>query len=231
MMNSLRPALLLVLALSAAGIAQARDPARDDGRVRDIDKVNGSIAAEAGQRYGDLSTVNGGIDLGRGATVEDVETVNGGIEAGDEVSARSVSTVNGGIRFGQRAQVDGDVETVNGGIFFDRGSSVRRGVSTVNGGIGLVDTDLGGGIETVNGDITVGVGSHVKGGIHVEKPNGTIRWGKQKVPRIVIGPNAVVEGNLVFEREVRLYVHQSARIGNVSGATAQRYSSATPPQD
>ena len=221
--------LLFTVLLAAAGVAQAHD----EQRIRDIDKVNGSITAEAGQFYGDLSTVNGGIDLQRGAQVEDVETVNGGIEAGDEVVARSVSTVNGGIRFGQRAQVDGDVETVNGGIFFDRGSTVRRGVSTVNGGIGLVDTDLGGGIETVNGDITVGVGSHVKGGIRVEKPTGNwgLRMGKPKVPRIVIGPNAVVEGNLVFEREVTLHVHQSARIGNVSGATAQRYSTATPPQD
>ena len=221
--------LLFTVLLAAAGVAQAHD----EQRIRDIDKVNGSITAEAGQFYGDLSTVNVGIDLQRGAKVEDVETVNGGIEAGDEVVARSVSTVNGGIRFGQRAQVDGDVETVNGGIFFDRGSNVRRGVSTVNGGIGLVDTDLGGGIETVNGDITVGVGSHVKGGIRVEKPTGNwgLRMGKPKVPRIVIGPNAVVEGNLVFEREVTLHVHQSARIGNVSGATAQRYSTATPPQD
>ena len=221
--------LLFTVLLAAAGVAQAHD----EQRIRDIDKVNGSITATAGQFYGDLSTVNGGIDLQRGAKVEDVETVNGGIEAGDEVVARSVSTVNGGIRFGQRAQVDGDVETVNGGIFFDRGSNVRRGVSTVNGGIGLVDTDLGGGIETVNGDITVGVGSHVKGGIRVEKPTGNwgLRMGKPKVPRIVIGPNAVVEGNLVFEREVTLHVHQSARIGNVSGATAQRYSTATPPQD
>ena len=221
--------LLFTVLLAAAGVAQAHD----EQRIRDIDKVNGSITAEAGQFYGDLSTVNGGIDLQRGAKVEDVETVNGGIEAGDEVVARSVSTVNGGIRFGQRAQVDGDVETVNGGIFFDRGSNVRRGVSTVNGGIGLVDTDLGGGIETVNGDITVGVGSHVKGGIRVEKPTGNwgLRMGKPKMPRIVIGPNAVVEGNLVFEREVTLHVHQSARIGNVSGATAQRYSTATPPQD
>ena len=219
-----------LLAASTAAVAHGHD---QHGPGRSIDKVNGSITAAAGQRYGDLSTVNGGIDLERGARVEDVEIVNGGIEAGDEVSARSVSTVNGGIRFGQRAQVDGDVETVNGGIFLDRGSNVRRGVSTVNGGIGLVDTDLGGGIETVNGDITVGVGSHVKGGIHVEKPNGNwgLRMGKPKVPKIVIGPNAVVEGNLVFEREVTLYVHQSARIGSVSGATAQRYDGATPPKD
>ncbi|RZA18767.1 MAG: hypothetical protein EOP93_10400 [Lysobacteraceae bacterium] len=220
--------LLFTILLAAAGAAQAHD-----GPGRDIDKVNGSITAEAGQAYGDLSTVNGAISLGRGAKVEDVETVNGGIEAGDDVSTRSVSTVNGGIRFGQRARIDGGVETVNGGIFIDRGGNVSRGVETVNGAIGLVDTDLGGGIETVNGDVSVGVGSHVKGGIHVEKPgkNIGIRWGKPKVPRIVVGPNAVVEGNLVFEREVTLYVHQSARIGSVSGATAQRYTTATPPND
>ena len=225
--------LLFTVLLAATGLAHAHDHASADGRGRDIDKVNGGITAEAGQSYGDLSTVNGGIDLEMGAKVEDVETVNGGIDAEDDVSARSVSTVNGGIHFGQRARIDGDVETVNGGIFIDRGGNLRRGVSTVNGGIGLIDTDLGGGIETVNGDVTVGVGSHVKGGIRVEKPSKSwgVRWGKPKVPRIVIGANAVVEGNLVFERDVKLYVHESARIGAVSGATAQRYNSATPPKD
>ena len=183
----------VLLAASAGAMAHDHD---DHGPGHSIDKVNGSITAQAGQSYGDLSTVNGGIDLQRGAKVE-------------------------------------DVETVNGGIFFDRGSNVRRGVSTVNGGIGLVDTDLDGGIETVNGDVTVGVGSHVKGGIRVEKPTGNWgpRMGKPKVPRIVIGPNAVVEGSLVFEREVTLHVHQSARIGKVSGASVRPYTTATPPRD
>lgn len=51
------------------------------------------------------------------------------------------------------------------------------------------------------------------------------------MPRVVIGPNAVVEGALVFEREVNLYVHQRARVGAVSGATALRYNSASPPKD
>lgn len=225
--------LLLTVLLATTGLAHAHDHPAGDGPGRDIDKVNGGITAEAGQTYGDLSTVNGGIDLESGAKVEDVETVNGGIEAGDDVGARSVATVNGGIRFGQRARIEGAVETVNGGIFIDRGGNVRRDIATVNGAIGLVDTDLGGGIETVNGDITVGVGSHVRGGIHVEKPgkNWGIRWGKPKVPRIVIGANTVVEGRLLFERDVKLYVHESARIGSVSGATAQRYSTAAPPKD
>lgn len=225
--------LLFSVLLATAGIAQAHDSAHADGRGRSIDRVNGGITAQAGQAYGDLSTVNGGIDLERGTKVGDVEAVNGGIDAGDDVSARSVATVNGGIHFGQRARIDGGVETVNGGIFIDRGGNVRRDVSTVNGAIGLVDTDLGGGIETVNGNVTVGAGSHVKGGIHFEKPSGKwgTRWGKPKLPRVVIGPDAVVEGDLVFEREVTLYVHQSARIGNVSGATARRYNTPAPPKD
>ena len=51
--------LLFTVLLATAGVAQAHD----EQRIRDIDKVNGSITAEAGQFYGDLSTVNGGIDL------------------------------------------------------------------------------------------------------------------------------------------------------------------------
>ena len=216
-------ALATVLCAGAAGPAFAQ---------QDVDKVNGSITAEAGQRYGDLETVNGSIRLEDGATVDEASTVNGAIEGGDNVTARSVETVNGAIKFGRKAKIDGSVETVNGGVFLDRGSVVRDGVSNVNGGIGLVGTVVGGDIETVMADITVGADSHVKGRIHVEKPNNHgFNWSlrHREPPRIVIGPNAVVDGPLVFEREVELYVHDSARIGKVTGATAQRYSGATPP--
>jgi DUF4097 and DUF4098 domain-containing protein YvlB len=226
--------LLFVALFALSGtVAAHHDPSAQD-RGHDIDKVNSSITAEAGQAYGDLSTVNGGIRIEEGARVDEAETVNGSIRADDGVRSGSLSTVNGSIHVGERAQVDGKIETVNGGIFVDRGGKVARGIETVNGAIGMVDTDLGGGIETVNGDITVGVGSHVKGGIHIEKPNqgwGGFRMGKQKIPRIVIGPDAVVEGPLVFEREVKLYVHSSARIGSVRGATAVRFEGATPPRD
>ena len=84
--------LLFVALLAFSSVAPAYD---HEGPGRDIDKVNGSITASAGETYGDLSTVNGGIDLERGARVRDVETVNGGIEAADDVGAHSVSTVNG----------------------------------------------------------------------------------------------------------------------------------------
>jgi DUF4097 and DUF4098 domain-containing protein YvlB len=220
---------VLALAMATVLCAGAAAPAYAQ---QDIDKVNGSITAEAGQRYGDLETVNGGIRIEDGATVDEASTVNGGIQGGDDVSARSLEAVNGGIKFGRNAKIAGSVETVNGGIYFDRGSVVRDGVSNVNGGIGLVGTEVGGDVETVAGDITIGADSHVKGRIHVEKPNNHgfgFNWKKKEPPRIVIGPNAVVDGPLVFERDVELYVHDSARIGRVSGATAKRYSGATPP--
>lgn len=223
---------LLCTVLVAASAAAFASPQANDTR-RDISKVNGGITAEAGRAYGDLDTVNGGIQLDRGASAGEVETVNGGITAGDGVTASEASTVNGGIRFGRDGRISGNLETVNGGIFIDRGSRVGGDVSTVNGAIGLVGTAVEGGIETVNGDVTVGADSRVARGIRVEKPKGNfgLNFGKHKIPRVVIGPNAVVDGPLVFEREVKLYVHASARIGSVSGATAVRYDGATPPKD
>jgi len=69
----------------------------------------------------------------------------------------------------------------------------------------------------------------VRRGILVEKPRG-ISFGRLRVPRIVIGPNAVVEGELRFEREVELFVHPKARIGKVVGATARSYTDTLPPR-
>ena len=224
-MTRTRLAIALAALVLAAGPAFAQES---------IDKVNGSITAETGTRYRDLETVNGSIRLEDRAVLEDASTVNGSIKGGDGVQARSLETVNGGIRLGERAKVSGGVETVNGSIFVDRASTVGGDLSTVNGAIGIVDTDLGGDIETVRGDITVGIGSHVKGGIHVEKPNGngwSFGLGKQDPPRIVIGPDAVVDGPLVFEHEVVLYVHASARVGKVTGATAIPFSTPTPPEN
>ena len=53
----------------------------------------------------------------------------------------------------------------------------------------------------------------------------------KRKPRIIIGPNAVVDGELVLEREVTLYVHKTARIGAVTGATAQSFDTPTAPAE
>ena len=179
----------------------------------------------------DVSKVNGSIHLAAGVQARDVETVNGSIHADENVQARGMQTVNGAIRGGRRLLLGGDIETVNGGIFIDHGSRIDGGVETVNGSIGLVGTEVGQDVETINGDITIGIGSHVKGAVKVKKPSFSLSLTPPRKPRIVIGPQAVVDGPLVFEREVTLYVHGTARIGTVSGASAQRFDSNVAPRE
>lgn len=213
----------------------------------DISKVNTSIRVEAGQVAGDVGTVNGSIHVEDGATTEDVETVNGSINIGDRARVAKVDTVNGGIRIGEATHAT-SVETVNGTLKLGPGANVAEGVSAVNGSIvlgkaaevgGRLETVNGkmtleaahvaGGLETTNGDIEVGAGSRVEGGILVEKPRGN-NWfgGKRRPPTVVIGPDAVVEGELKFEQPVHLYVSDRARIGPVSGASAVRFSGERP---
>ena len=144
----------------------------------------------------------------------DADTVNGSISVGDKATRRCA-----GNRQRRHPRSASDVTRRRRRRNRQR-QHLRRprrqrdggDVDTVNGAIGLVDTELGGGIETVNGDITVGVGSHVQRR-HPRREAATawISIGAQAaIPRIVIGPNAVVDGPLVFEREVELYVHQHA---------------------
>ena len=198
---------------------------------RDIDKVNGSITVEAGERYGNLETVNGSIKVGAGSRIAGAETVNGSIKVESNVQAGGLSTVNGSIRVADNVQMNDSVSTVNGSIFIDRGGNVRGDIETVNGAVGLVDTDVSGDIEKVNGDLTVGIGSHVRGGIHYEKPSRMLISVKKRDPRVIIGPDARVDGPLVFERTVKLYVHSSAKIGPVTGATAVAYEGAHAPKE
>jgi len=208
---TLATALSLVLAFGASA------------RGIDVDKVNGSIHIENDQQAGDLSTVNGSIRVDTGGSATKVSTVNGGIELGDRVAVDAVETVNGGIDLGQGARVARTVEAVNGHIALAQGAEITGKASNVNGRITLDAAHVGGGIETISGDIEVGANSRVEGGILVEKPHG-FSWGKNKNPRIVIGPHAVVDGTLDFRREVDLYVSDSAKVGTITGATANKFS-------
>jgi hypothetical protein len=228
----MRRAALFALALPftlAVSAAQAHDHGNHGDDDGDISKVNGGITAEAGGHYRDLETVNGGITLRSKSVAEDVETVNGGIDIEDDVQVRSVSTVNGGIDAGQRLRVDDGMETVNGGVYLNFNSRVGKDVETVNGGITVKQSEVGGQIHTVQGDITVGAKSVVHGGLWVEKPHG-MSWGRHRTPRIVIGPDAVVQGTLRFDREVELFVHPTAKIGTVIGAKAQTWTDTLPPR-
>jgi DUF4097 and DUF4098 domain-containing protein YvlB len=195
--------------------------------------VNGSIRVRAGEKKDDLSTVNGSIRIEDNAVVAGAETVNGAISIGAHATAGSAHTVNGSITLGEAASVQHTISAVNGTLTLNAGADTAGAATNVNGKIVLQAAHIGGGISTVNGDIDIGANSRVEGGIVVQKEHDTfwfLHWGTSSTPRIVIGPGAVVQGNLRFERQVQLYVSDQASIGPVSGATAIKYSGAKPPQ-
>jgi DUF4097 and DUF4098 domain-containing protein YvlB len=216
-----RQFVFLIAALIGSGAALAHS---------DVSKINGTVEVSAGERTGDVSTVNGAVHIGDGATVDKAGTVNGSIQMGDNATANELDTVNGSIAMGRKSRVSGTVETVNGGIRLAPEAEVGGHLSNVNGMIELDAAHAARGLETVGGDITVGANSRVEGGIVVKKPNGG--WfsshNNNRVPRIVIGPGAVVQGTMDFEHEVELHVSDRATVGTINGARAIKFSGDRP---
>ena len=178
--------------------------------------VNGKISVGAGATVtGDVTSVNGSIRIDEGATVADAETVNGGLRVADKVRSQSLSTVNGSIKVASDVTVDGAVTAVNGKITIGGGSKVANDLGTVNGEIELEGSEVGGDVSTVSGDIELADGAVIMGDLIVEEPGG---WnGNKRMPRVVIGPGSRVEGIIRLEREVKLYISESAEVGGVEG--------------
>jgi DUF4097 and DUF4098 domain-containing protein YvlB len=175
-----------------------------------IAKANGSVRVTAAKPVGNVAATNGNVHLEDGA------------------QAKNIETVNGGITIGRKATV-GSIESVNGGVSLDAGARARS-IETGNGPITLDHARVGGDLRTKSGDIEVGEQSTVKGGIVVEE-SGTDWFGKPRVPRIVIGPGAVVSGPLTFDRKVELFVSETAKVGHIKGATAIKFQGAAPSAD
>ena len=212
----------------------------------DVSKVNGGVRVEAGRSVGEVSSVNGSVRLERDVTAQDVSTVNGSIQIGERSRVRSIETVNGGVRLEDGVQasdvesvngninvanqvvVEGDVTTVNGNLSAGQGSEIRGDVENVNGRIELNATRVQGHVQTTSGDITIGPNARVAGGILVKKASKGWFNRNNRLPKIVIAENAVVNGTLKFDREVELYVSDSAKIGKVEGASVRRFKGAEP---
>jgi hypothetical protein len=192
-------------------------------------KVNGSVHVAAGTAPGNADTVNGGIDIDDKAAVGTATTVNGGIKIGAQATATNLHTVNGDITVGAGTHIAQNIESVNGGISLADGAEVAGLVSNVNGKISLNAAHVSGRISTTSGDILIYGTSRVGDGIHVEKSSGLQLI--SKLPRIEIGPGAIVQGELKFDREVRLYVSDKATIGTVTGATAMPFTGDTAPRN
>lgn len=181
--------------------------------------VNGSISVGDGAVVtGDLNTVNGKIRVGDDSLIEDAQTVNGSLDISDGVEADELSTVNGSVRVGENAKVNGVIEAVNGGITVDRNTTVANDVGNVNGSINLQGSEVAGNVSTVNGDIELQDAAVVMGDIIVEKPNS---WGfgnkNTRKPKIIIGPGSEVRGKIELEREVELFISETAKVGGVEG--------------
>jgi len=207
-------AVVAALASTAAPVSAADD---------DHSKVLGSVHIEPGQHTGDATTVNGSVEIGANAIVKNADTVNGNITLREHSTAASVDTVNGSARLEKGVRVSGNVELVNGHISLDKEADVSGRLTNVNGAIQLDAAHVGGGIETTTGDIDIGPNSRVEGGILVNEDKSWFSFTSPKVPRVVIGPGAVVKGTLKFQREVKLYVSDRATIGPVEGATVNKF--------
>ncbi|GAC1455835.1 MAG: hypothetical protein PVSMB6_13250 [Steroidobacteraceae bacterium] len=232
--------LLVAFALTLGGCSGAdfngadnsgRHASEESAHARHADgdssRVLGSVDIGAGEHAGDVSTVNGAIRIGENAVVGHVDTVNGGITVDAHATAGAVETVNGGIRINDGAGISGHVETVNGSLNIATGADVKGDLSNINGAIAVAAAHIGGNISTVTGDLRIGPDAHVDGGIHVQKNNSWFQLGSS-VPRVVIAPGSVVKGALRFDRKVLLYVSDRAIIGEVQGATVNKFSGDAP---
>ena len=195
--------------------------------------VNGSIAIGSGSTVnGSLSTVNGTIRIDEDSRARDVETVNGSIRIGNGAAVEDVDSVNGSIRLGERVSVDGEISVVNGKISLDRGTTVADNVSNVNGEFQISGATIGGNLSTVNGDVWLMDDSTLEGDLIVEKPGGRGWNSDKRVPKIVIGPGSRIVGMIELEREVELFISDTAEVGGVTGEMslddAERFSGSRP---
>ena len=212
--------LVMLLSVPALGASVNKSIKIAAGEEADgASSVNGSITVGADAIVtGGVRTVNGSIRVDDGAKLQAAKTVNGSIRLGDNVETANLGTVNGAISVGAQSVVDGEIDAVNGRISLENGAVVAESVENVNGRIEMTAAEVGGDVSTVSGDVELKDASVIKGDLIVEKPS---NWGwnksKNRKPRIVIGPGSKVLGTIELEREVDLYISDSAEVGGVSG--------------
>jgi cytoskeletal protein CcmA (bactofilin family) len=209
---------LLLAFMNASGFDLNKSVEVEAGSESDGEStVNGSISVGTEAVVnGSLDTVNGTIRVEEKARIQKAQTVNGSVRIADGVTAGSVGSVNGTVTVGENVELS-DISVVNGRISLAAGSRVRSDVGNVNGEIDIEGAEIGGDLSTVNGDVTLADEAVLKGDLTVEKPDGFDGGQDRRKPRIVLGPGVRVEGALVLEREVELFISDSAEVGSVEG--------------
>lgn len=209
--------LVLILAstfsLTACGnfLGSKNIPENTQTPNKDYDTVNGSITVGAKSSVGDLSTVNGSVKIATGSMIGNAETVNGSIKFDGGVHAKSVETVNGSIRLGENCAVAEKAETVNGSITAGYGCEVEGDYKTVNGKLKAIHSEIHGTVQAVNGSVILLDGTRVHDDVIIKKSKGFFNSSTSKKPVVVLGKDVQIDGDLIFEKPVKLYIHDSAK--------------------
>jgi DUF4097 and DUF4098 domain-containing protein YvlB len=166
---------------------------------------------------GDVSSVNKSIRIDDDSSAGKVDSVNGSIRIGANSVVESVDSVNGSIKLSENVKVEQGIESVNGSVTLESGGEVDGNVETINGSIKLLSASVAGDIETINGSIRLLEGTEVTGNVLVKKSKGW-SWNKKRNPvKVEIGENVKVHGDLIFEHDVELKLHDSAQVGEIIG--------------
>jgi hypothetical protein len=210
--------LTMLMAVPAFGASINKSIRVDDGEESDgATTVNGSITVGSDAVVtGGLRTVNGSVRIGSGSTIHNVNTVNGSLRIAEGVEAHHLNTVNGAIMIGEKSSISGDVSAVNGSISLEKSVVVNGEVGNVNGKISVDGATVEGEVSTVTGDVRLH-DAVLKDDLVIEKPGMWSSSGKKRKPRIIVGPGSRIEGAIIIEHEVELFISESAEVGSVSG--------------
>lgn len=219
---------IVVIALLASLLLSGCFSVNSDIRVEDgqtvdgsLNTINGSVSVGSESVVdGNAKTVNGSISIGPQTAIGGIETVNGKVTLGAGAMSESIEAINGSIEIGQDAAVDGRVETVNGRVLIGKGAVIDGLVESVNGQIRLQGATVGS-LKNVRGGMVLEAGSRVLGELRVVKSRG----GEDSDSVLVeIYADSEVVGPLIFERPVRLRIHESAQVGEIEGAEPEYFS-------
>ena len=222
MMRTAAISLLTALLLSGC-VSVNSDIEVGDGQTVDgsLNTINGSVSVGTESVVdGNAKTVNGSISVGPRTVIGDIETVNGKVTLGAGATSESIEAINGSVEIGEDAEVSGRVETVNGRVLVGRNAVVDGLVESVNGQIRLQGATVGS-LKNVRGGMVLEAGSRVLGELRVVRS----RSGEGSDSVLVeIHADSEVAGPLVFERPVRLRIHESAEVGEIQGAEPEYFS-------
>ncbi len=181
-----------------------------------VSSVFGSLEVSSGKQVTDVSSVNGSVKLNDDVVAANVESVNGNIDVKRNVSVRSLETVNGNISVGEGFNASQNIETINGSINISPASFVGKNVETINGDIEIIDAEVKGNISTHNGSILLTEQTHVHGDIKFSQKNRkTKRNRNSSIPTLKIKQGAIVDGDIILEREVQLDIDDAELLRKV----------------